>query len=182
MVTPKLTEVFRIVESTVVTEPLVGQDEGTWEIPFKFWPHLKGKGRWAAGRDADVRAILQQSVQRTIETMMEESEPSDGDRVRLPDITCCGHIRACRLDPEKIAMPRGDRRYDSSKLANDMDGGKIDLVPIEVGASGPNGPYHILDGHHRVRGAIMAKVPVFSLVCWVDTTGKPGTVSFEVDL
>ena len=103
-------------------------------------------------------------------------------RPRLSDVVSCGHVKACRLDPKKISMPRGDRRYDSDQLARDMDGGKRDLVPVEVGSKGPNGPYHVLDGHHRVRAAIMAGVPVFAFVCWVDTAGRPGTVSFEVDL
>jgi len=180
--TPKLTEVFILREAPAATEPLAGQEEGTWEIPFKFWPHLQGKGRWESSRDKDVKAVLQQSVQRTIETMVDKSEPGESGRVRVTDIKCCGHIRACRLDPGEIRMPRGDYRYDSGKLAKDMNGGKVDMVPVEVGAGGPQGPYHVLDGHHRVRGAIIAKVPVFALVCWVDSSGKPGTVTFEVDL
>jgi hypothetical protein len=128
---------------------------------------------WDAAYDDDVRQALSTQIQRLIESMRE------GDDQRLRDIKKDGHLKLMRLPFEDVNQ-RGDYRYDSSELAAVIEAG-ADLVPISVGAKGEDGPYWVLDGHHRLRAYGMVGEPALAFVAWVEPmVGEQA--QFHIDL
>ena len=139
-----------------------------------LWDHLWRIGKnefksmprtWDPEYDSDVRQAFDTQIQRLIESMRED------DSQKLRDIEKDGYLKLMRLPFDEVKQ-RGDYRYDSSDLAAVIEEGS-DLVPISVGARGEDGPYWVLDGHHRLRAYDMAGKPALAFVAW--TGPKEGT-------
>ena len=105
---------------------------------------------WEAGYDEAAAKQLDQALSRALDALADDGR-------RDPSESGLDAIVELRYVPALMVRQRGDYRYGSSNMAEFLGKSELDLIPIICSALAANGPWQVLDGHHRLRAYIQAK-------------------------